>query len=196
MSAEVEGIFRKAGALLEGHFLLTSGLHSPAYWEKFRLLERPDLTVKLCRLISRHFKDKGVQAVAGPTVGGIIIAFEVARQLGVRSIYAEREDTALPGRVFRRGFTLAEGERVLVVDDVLTTGGSLREVIDAVSRLGGEVIGAAVLVDRSGKELDLSVPLFSCHRASLATYAPEKCPLCASGVPLVKPGSGATPRGK
>lgn len=199
MSAEVEGIFRKAGALLEGHFLLTSGLHSPAYWEKFRLLEHPDLTVKLCRLISRHFKDSGVQAVAGPTVGGIIIAFEVARQLGVRSLYAEREDTALPGkgtaRVFRRGFTLAAGERVLVVDDVLTTGGSLREVIDAVTRLGGEVIGVAVLVDRSGKEPDLGVPLFSCHLASLATYAPEKCPLCASGVPLVKPGSGVPPRG-
>lgn len=192
MSAEVERIFRQAGALLEGHFLLTSGLHSPAYWEKFRILEQPALTVKLCQLISRHFKDKGIQTVAGPTVGGIIIAFEVARQLGVRSIYAEREGGA---RVFRRGFTLATGERILVVDDVLTTGGSLREVIAAVTRLGGEVVGAAVLVDRSEEELDLGVPFFRCHRASLPTYTPEKCPLCASGVPLIKPGSGATPRG-
>lgn len=190
MATEVERLFQEAGALLEGHFLLTSGLHSPGYLEKFKVLERPQLTQTLCGIIAEHFRDSGIEAVAGPTVGGVLLAFEVARQLGVRALYAERE--TLPdgqeGRAFRRS-TLWPGERVLVVDDVLTTGGSLRDVLGAVRRAQGEIVGAAVLVDRSAGGIDLGVPLFCCHRLSIPTYSPEGCPLCAQGLPLVKPGS-------
>jgi orotate phosphoribosyltransferase len=125
-TSDAERIFREAGAVIEGHFLLTSGLHSPVYWEKFRVLEQPRYTERLCRMIAKHFHDQNVQLVAGPTTGGVIISYEVARQLGLRSIFAEREGTT---RVFRRGFEITPGERVLVVDDILTTGGSIREVI-------------------------------------------------------------------
>jgi len=187
MVAEAEEVFRKTGALLEGHFLLTSGLHSPVYWEKFRVLQYPEHTERLCRLIADAFRDRDVQLVAGPTTGGVVLAYEVARQLGVRSIYAEREGGA---RIFRRGFTIAAGEKTLVVDDVLTTGGSVKEVADLVKRSGGEMVGIGVLVDRSQGAVDLGVPLFSCHRTTAPSYRPEDCPLCAMGVPVVEPGRG------
>lgn len=187
MSDEVMEIFRAAGAILEGHFLLSSGLHSPVYWEKFRVLQHPHYTERLCSLIANHFRGKGVEVVAGPTTGGIIISFEVARQLGVRSVFAEREGGK---RVFRRGFTIKDGEKVLVVDDVLTTGTSVSEVIEAVRGLGGEVIGIAVLVDRSEQEKDFGAPLFSCVKAVTPTYHPSDCPLCAAGIPVVRLGSG------
>ena len=182
----VEKIFLKSGALLRGHFLLTSGRHSPVYWEKFQVMQFPRLTEQLCRMIAEHYREQDVQIVAGPTTGGIILAHEVGRQLGVRSLYAEKEGEE---RVFRRGFNIGHGERVLVVDDILTTGGSIREVISAVTRRDGRVIGIGVLVDRSGPEPDFGVPLFSCHRAVTKTYRPEECPLCADNIPLVKPGS-------
>lgn len=186
MSDEVLGIFRTAGAVKEGHFLLASGLHSPVYWEKFRVLQHPHLTERLCRFIVQHFTGQHINAVAGPTTGGIILAFETARQLGVRGIFAEKAGEA---RVFRRDFDIAAGERVLVVDDILTTGSSVRETIAAVSRKGGIVIGVAVLVDRSGGDLDFNLPLFSCLHAPTTAYPPEECPLCAANVPLVKPGA-------
>jgi len=186
MTSKAEEILQKSGALLKGHFLLTSGLHSPAYWEKFRVLQFPDLTEQLCRMIADHFRHEKVQVVAGPTTGGIILAFEVARQLGVRGIFAEKEDEE---RSFRRGFTVEAGERVLIVDDILTTGSSIREVIHAVQKLNGNIIGIGVLVDRSGPAPEFGYPLFSCHRAATVTYRPEECPLCAARVPLVKPGS-------
>ncbi len=188
MSDEVMAIFKAAGAILEGHFLLTSGLHSPVYWEKFRVLQYPYYTERLCRVIADHFRGKGVQVVAGPTTGGIIISFEVARQLGVRSIFAEKEGGK---RVFRRGFTIERGEKVLVVDDVLTTGGSITEVLEAVTRAGGDIIGIAVLVDRSEQEKEFGVPLFSCLKAVTPTYKPADCPLCAAGIPLVRLGGEA-----
>ena len=186
MSREVEGIFREAGAILEGHFELASGLHSATYWEKFRVLSYPHYTERLCKLITQRFEGAGVEVVAGPTLGGMIIAFEVARQLGLRSIYAEREGQ---GRDFRRGFSINPGERVLVVDDVLTTGTSILEVIKAVKRHGGEIAGVGVLVDRSQGRVDLGIPFFSCHQVSIPTYTPEDCPLCAQGVPLTRLGS-------
>lgn len=186
MSPEVEDIFREAGAILEGHFELASGLHSATYWEKFRVLSYPHHTERLCKLIAQHFQGAGIKVVAGPALGGMIIAFEVARQLGVRSIYAEREGQ---GRDFRRGLFIKPGERVLVVDDVLTTGTSVFEVIKAAKRYGGEIAGVGVLVDRSQGRVDLGFPFFSCHQISIATYAPEECPLCAQGIPLTKPGS-------
>lgn len=190
MAGKTEDIFQKAGALLKGHFLLTSGLHSPAYWEKFRILQFPGYTEQLCRMIADHFRRENVQVVAGPTTGGIILAFEVARQLGVRGIFAEKEDEE---RSFRRGFSIDPGERVLIVDDILTTGNSIHEVIAAVNKLDGSIVGIGVLVDRSGQAPDFGFPLFSCHRAATVTYRPEECPLCAAGVPLVKPGSSQPP---
>ncbi len=192
MTDNVEEIFQKAGALLKGHFLLASGLHSPVYWEKFQVLQFPNYTEPLCRMIANHFRKQGIQVVAGPTTGGIILAFEVAKQLGVRGIFAEKEGDE---RAFRRGFNINPGERVLIVDDILTTGSSIREIMAAVSKLGGKIIGIGVLVDRSEQKLDFGVPLFSCHRAATTTYKPEDCPLCAAKIPLVKPGSSQPPSG-
>jgi len=186
----VEEIFQKSGAILKGHFLLASGLHSPVYWEKFQVLQFPNYTEQLCHMIATHFLKQGIQVVAGPTTGGIILAFEVARQLGVRGIFAEKEGTS--ERAFRRGFTINPGERVLIADDILTTGNSIREVMAAVNRQGGIVVGIGVLVDRSEQRVDFGVPLFSCHRAITPTYTPQDCPLCAAQIPLVKPGSSQT----
>jgi orotate phosphoribosyltransferase len=179
-------IFEQAGALLKGHFLLTSGLHSPVYWEKFKVLQSPQHTEQLCRMIADHFRDQKIEVVAAPTTGGIILAFETAQQLGVRGIFAEK--TGEKERAFKRGFNIKPDERVLIVDDIMTTGGSIRQTIDAVKKLGGNIIGVGVMVDRSTQEIDFGVPLFSCLRAEAVTYSPEDCPLCKEGIPLVKPG--------
>jgi len=184
--SSAEEILQKSGAILKGHFLLASGLHSPIYWEKFRVLQFPSYTEQLCRMIVTYFLKQGIQVVAGPTTGGIILAFEVARQLGVRGIFAEKEgDTE---RAFRRGFSINSGERVLIVDDILTTGSSIQEVMAAVNKQGGIVIGIGVLVDRSEQRIDFGVPLFSCYRATTLTYTPQDCHLCAAQIPLVKAG--------
>jgi len=188
MMSDVEDIFVKAGAVLKGHFLLASGLHSPVYWEKFRVLQFPTCTEQLCGMIADYFREEGIQMVAGPTTGGVILASEVARQLGTRAIYAER--TEPEGRTFRRGQSMIPEERVLVVDDVITAGGSVRDVIDAVSVLDGKVVGIGVLVDRTRQPIDFGVPLYSCLRTVAETYTPENCPQCAAGEPLVKPGGG------
>jgi orotate phosphoribosyltransferase len=184
---EVEEIFQKSGAILKGHFLLASGLHSSIYWEKFQVLQYPNYTEQLCHKISTHFQMQGIQVVAGPTTGGIILAFEVARQLGVRSIFAEKESGG--ERAFKRGFSISPGEKVLIVDDILTTGNSIREVMAAVTKQEGLVIGIGVLVDRSEQRLEFGVPLFSCYRSVTPTYTPEDCPLCTAQVPLTKRGT-------
>jgi orotate phosphoribosyltransferase len=188
----VEQIFQKSRAILNGHFLLASGLHSPVYWEKFQVLQYPNYTESLCRMIATHFQKQGVQVVAGPTTGGIILAYEVARQLGVRGIFAEKEGDI---RAFRRGFSINSGERVLIVDDILTTGSSIVEVMAAVTGQGGIVIGIGVLVDRSEQGIEFGVPLFSCLRSVTPAYAPSDCPLCTARIPLVKPGSSQNPPG-
>ncbi|HEX76393.1 MAG TPA: orotate phosphoribosyltransferase [Dehalococcoidia bacterium] len=185
MSKQVMKIFQDAGAMLEGHFLLTSGLHSPVYWEKFCVLQYPHYTEQLCRLIVEHFKEYKIQVVAGPTTGGIILAFEVARQLGIKGIFAEKEGKE---RVFRRGFTINAGDHVLIVDDILTTGSSITEVMQAVTKLGGIVIGVGVLVNRAEQNVEFGVPFFSCLQVATPTYAPEECPLCAAGISLARPG--------
>jgi orotate phosphoribosyltransferase len=177
-----ERLLREAGAMLEGHFQLSSGRHSGLYVEKFRLLERPPQTEALCRMIADWARDLAPGVVAGPTTGGIIISYEVARHLGLLSIFAERDEAG--GRSFGRGFTVSPRERVLVVDDVLTTGGAIRDVIDAVRRAGGEPVGVAVLIDRSGGKVDLGVPLFACLPLDLPTYEAGACPLCDQGLPL------------
>jgi len=185
--SDVEDLFVKAGAVLKGHFLLTSGLHSPVYWEKFQVMQFPAYTEQLCGMIASNFRDYDIELVAGPTTGGIILAHEVARQLGKRAIYAEKDGNG--GRAFRRGFTINRGEKVLIVDDILSTGGSIRDVIEAVTTRGGEVIGIGVLINRSEEGIDFGVPLYSCHRTVVQTYAADICPQCATGEPLVKPGS-------
>ena len=187
MNNNIAEIFEKSGAILKGHFLLASGLHSPVYWEKFQVLQFPNYTEQLCRMITTHFLKYRTQVVAGPTTGGIILAFEVARQLGIRGIFAEKKDAT--GRAFRRGFSINPGERILIVDDILTTGNSIREVITAVTNQAGTVVGVGVLVDRSEQKLDFGVPLFSCHRTITPTFTPEDCPLCTAQIPLVKPGN-------
>ena len=185
MSEEVLEMFKAAGAIKEGHFLLASGLHSPVYWEKFRILQYPHYTERLCRLIARHFEDPSIETVAGPTTGGVVVAYETASQFGVRSVFAEKDGQT---RAFRRDFDISPGERVLVVDDILTTGGSVRETVKAVERLGGVVVGIGVLVDRSEGNISFNAPLFSCLRAPTTAYPPGDCPLCAAGVPLVRAG--------
>jgi orotate phosphoribosyltransferase len=178
---QAERLFRDSGAMLDGHFQLASGRHSSIYVEKFRLLEQPVQTEKLCRIIADWARPLAPQLVAGPTTGGIIISYEVARLLGVRGIFAE---SANGRREFARGFTIAPGERVLVVDDVLTTGGSVRDVLDAVRALGGEIAGVAVLIDRTGGKAEFDAPFFACLTLDLKSYEPAECPLCVDKVPL------------
>jgi orotate phosphoribosyltransferase len=163
-----EALFRNSGAVLDGHFLLTSGLHSPVYWEKFRILENPAYTQQLCAMIAEHFKNKGVDVVAGPTTGGIILAYEVARQMGLRCIFAEKEEGGKRG--FHRGFVLNPGEQVLVVDDILTTGKSVKEVLEALHERGASVVGVGVLVDRSEHDLKFGYPLYSCLRSVMPAF--------------------------
>ncbi len=182
-------VLRDAGALKDGHFLLASGRHSGQYVEKFDLLRRPRATETACRGFADRFRDEAVDVVVGPTTGGILLAFEVARQLDVLSAYAERRSDGEAGREIRRDTTFAPGSRVLVVDDILTTGGSIRETLAALEHHLVNVIGVGVLVDRSGGNVDFGVPLVPLVSLDIETWQPETCPLCATGVPLVKPGT-------
>ena len=192
-STVVEDIFSRAGAYLQGHFLLSSGKHSPFYLEKFQVLQWPQETERLCQSIAESARALGVQTVAGPTTGGIILAHEVARQLGVRAVYAERTGDGR-GREFRRGFRLNPGERVLVVDDIMSTGGSVQETIDAVRANGAEVVGVGVVVDRSAGQARFDgLPLIALWDVAIPAYSPNECPQCAQGVELVKPGTTPSP---
>lgn len=193
-SADVERIFRESGALREGHFLLSSGKHSAMYLEKFWVLQWPAKTEQLCAGIVDRVRRADITTVAGPTTGGIILAHEVARQLAVRAVYAERDERGA-GRVFRRGFQIARDERVLVVDDIMTTGGSVQETIEAVRSSGGMAVAAAVVVDRSGGGAAIGVPLHALWSLDIPTYEPQACPLCDRGVALVKPGTTPAPAG-
>ncbi len=168
--------------MLEGHFQLASGRHARIYIEKFRILQWPDLTGELCAGIAERFAGESPNVVAGPTTGGVILAFEVARRLGLRAIIAERREEG--GREFRRGFELGPGDRALVVDDVLTTGGSVRDTVEAVRARGAEVAGVGVLVNR-GAAPDFGAPLHACLTVEVASWLAETCVLCRKGVPLV-----------
>ena len=182
---------RASGALKEGHFVLSSGRHSDQYIEKFNLLRQPNATSDACRLIADRFRDLEIDVVAGPTTGGVILAFEVARQLGVAAAYAERSTNGESTREFRRGTTFSTGSRVLIVDDILTTGGSLRETLDALAAHPVDVAGVAILVDRSGGEADVPVPYMALATMKIETWDAAECPLCARGEPVVKPGTTA-----
>ena len=209
VAARTEELFRRSGALREGHFQLKSGRHGDAYVEKFAVLADPAATSELCGFWAAAHRDEDgsprIDLVAGPTTGGVILAFETGRQLGVRAIFAEevRDAGGATRREFRRGFTIAKGERVLLVDDILTTGGSLLAMIPAVEAMGGEIVECAVLVDRSGGRPTLTSPttarvysLRSLWQLDLPTFEPgaESCPQCAAGLPVYAPGStGAGP---
>ena len=209
ISRRTEALFRSSGALRDGHFLLKSGRHSATYLEKFAVLSDPAATSELCSFWAARYRDANgdpsVDLVAGPTTGGVILAFETGRLLGTRAIFAEEVTLADGGtrREFRRGFRIAPGERVLLVDDIVTTGGSLLAMLPAVESMGGEIIECAVLVDRSGGMATLTspasgrvYPLRALWTMDLLTYdaGADACPRCADGTPLHAPGStGAGP---
>jgi len=204
IAARTEQLFKDSGALKEGHFLLKSGRHSERYLEKFLVLQDTAATSELCGFWAEQYRNPDgtpmVDLVAGPTTGGVVLAFETARQLGLRSIFAEevKDADGNTRREFRRGFSIAPGERVLLVDDILTTGGSLLAMLPAVESFGGEIVGCAVMADRSGGLAALespatrrSYPLSALWQLQLPTYepGPETCPACKAGVPLHAPGS-------
>jgi orotate phosphoribosyltransferase len=189
-------LYRRSGALLEGHFRLTSGLHSPGYLQCALVLQYPQHAEALGRAIADRVRDLRATVVLSPALGGVVIGHEVARALGVRAMFAERQDGVL---TLRRGFIIGEQDRVLVVEDVLTTGGSTRETMLVAKAAGGQVVGAAAIVDRSpstgsgpvrdARGTDLGVPFVTLLAIDLPTYEPDMCPLCAQGLPVVKPGS-------
>jgi orotate phosphoribosyltransferase len=183
---ELLDLFRRSGALLEGHFRLSSGLHSPGYLQSALVLQHPADADALGHAIADRTRDLRATVVLSPALGGVIIGQEVGRALGIRAIFAERQDGAL---MLRRGFMLADNDRVLVIEDVLTTGGSTRETIQVARAAGAQVVGAASIVDRSGGTVRFDVPLVSLLDISLPTYEPRVCPLCAQGIAIVKPGS-------
>jgi len=186
VSGDILKEFEKAGATLSGHFELSSGRHSDRYLQCALLLQDPKLSEKLCKILADRFRGKGVTLVIGPAVGGVLISYEVARQLGIRSLFAEREEGVLK---LRRNFEIRKGEKVLVVEDVVTTGGSTQELMALVRSRGGEVIGVGSFVDRSGGAVHYEVPFESLVTLKVESFAKEECPLCQKGLPFTKPGS-------
>ncbi|HTK29450.1 MAG TPA: orotate phosphoribosyltransferase [Vicinamibacterales bacterium] len=183
---ELLDLFRKSGALLEGHFRLTSGLHSAGYLQCALVLQHPRDAEALGAAIAERTRSLRPTVVLSPALGGVVIGQEVGRALGIRAIFAERQDGAL---TLRRGFMIGENDRVLVVEDVLTTGGSTRETMQVAAAAGGHVVGAAAIVDRSGGAAHFDVPFHALLEIALPTCEPDRCPLCAQGLPVVKPGS-------
>ncbi|OGV34028.1 MAG: orotate phosphoribosyltransferase [Lentisphaerae bacterium GWF2_45_14] len=183
---EVVKIFQKAGALLDGHFILRSGLHSSRFFQAALILQYPDIAEKLCAELAENFKGMGVQTVISPAVGGLIVGQEVARALGVKAIFADKENDQL---VLKRGFTISKGEKILVAEDVITRGGRILQAIELARSFGADVVGVAVIADRSSGNASIDVPLKSIIELELPTYQPDACPLCKQGIRLVKPGS-------
>jgi orotate phosphoribosyltransferase len=187
-AAAVLDRFRKAGALLEGHFRLSSGLHSEKYLQSALVLQYPEFASELGLAIADRTRHLQPTVVLSPALGGIVIGQEVGRAIGARAIFAERQDGRL---TLRRGFSLSASDRVLVVEDVITTGGSTRETVDVATACGASVLGAAAIIDRGTDPSRLDIPLFALVTLEVPTYQPESCPRCAEGVPVVKPGSRA-----
>lgn len=184
----------ETGAIRSGHFLYASGKHGDTYLEKFNLLRSPEATVNACQFFADRFRDEKIDVVVGPTTGGVILAFETARQLGVAAAYAERASDGASGREIRRGTTFEPGSRVLVVDDILTTGGSIRETLAALDGHPVEVVAVGVLVDRSaGATTFGDVPLVAIASQKFDAWDADACPLCEQGIPLEKPGTTAKP---
>jgi len=179
-------LFKDTNALLKGHFLLSSGLHSAQYLQCALVLQHPEYAQKLGTLIAENFKGKGINCVAGPALGGIVIAHEVASALGVRCVFGERENGSM---TLRRGFVLGKNDKVLVVEDVITTGGSIKELIKVVKGSGASVVGVGAVVDRSSQRIDFGCSANALVKLDVKTYKPEECPLCKEGSAPVKPGS-------
>lgn len=184
--SQVLDLFRESHALLEGHFRLSSGLHSGAYLQCALVLQHPRHAEALGRALAAHAARADVTAVLSPALGGVIIGHEVARALNVRAIFAERLESAL---TLRRGFSLSSADRVFIIEDVVTTGGSTRETMAVAREQGANVVGAGAIIDRSGGKSTLDVPFHALATLTVETYEPERCPLCAAGKPIVKPGS-------
>ena len=183
---EIIEMLREAEVLLEGHFLLTSGSHSDKYMQCAKIFQNSKYSVPLCGELVEKYKIDNIEVVIGPAIGAIQMAYEVGKQLGVKNIFAEREDGKM---TLRRGFTIEKGQRVLVVEDVVTTGGSVREVIELVEQCGGVVAGVGSIVDRTGGKIDFGVPYKSAFSMDITSYEADECPICKTGAPLVKPGS-------
>ncbi|MBI5198987.1 MAG: orotate phosphoribosyltransferase [Nitrospirae bacterium] len=183
---EVLDIFKQCGAFLTGHFKLSSGLHSPQYLQAALVLQYPEYAGKLCSELAEYFKESEIDLVAAPALGGIIVAHEVARALGVRSIFAERQEGKLR---LRRGFSINKSERVIVVEDVVTTGGSIRETMDVIKDSGGIIKGVGAIIDRSEGKVNLGFPLISLLSLTIPIYEPKSCPLCKERSIAIKPGS-------
>ncbi|MEJ2637277.1 MAG: orotate phosphoribosyltransferase [Calditrichia bacterium] len=180
-------IFEETGALQNGHFLLTSGLHSPQYFQCAMVMQYPRYLEEFCREIVDFFQEEeDIDVVIAPAVGGIVVAQEIGRLLGTRSVFAERENGKMK---LRRGFVIAPREKVLICEDVITTGGSVQEVIDLVEDAGGFPVGVGVIVDRSDGKVKFDIPMFASVQVKAITYEADKCPLCSQNIPLVKPGS-------
>ena len=183
---EAKELLTETNAIMEGHFLLTSGLHSPCYVEKFNVLQHPAYTQRLCEALAEFFRDERIETVVGPMTGGILLAHETGKALGTRAIFTERVDGKM---AFRRGFSLRKGERVLIVEDIVTTGGSIREVIDAVRAEGAVPVAIGMLVDRSGGRVSFEgVPYRALLHMDIETYEPGEGPLCAKGIPMTQRG--------
>jgi orotate phosphoribosyltransferase len=178
--------FKQTNALLDGHFLLSSGLHSPNYLQCALALEHPSDAARFGTAIAEKFRDMEIETVASPAIGGLVIGFAAAQALGVRFIWTERQNGEM---TVRRGFRLREGERILVVEDVITTGGSTRECIAALEANGGQVVAAASIIDRSGGAADVGVPRIALVEMNVPAYAVDECPMCAAGSEAYKPGS-------
>ena len=178
--------FKRTGALLEGHFVLTSGLHSTNYLQSALVLQYPAEAEALAHALADQLRRQRIETVAAPAIGGIVIGYEVARALGAKSIWTEREQGQM---ALRRGFSVRPGETVLVVEDVITTGGSTRETIQVLRAEGARVVAAASIIDRSGGRADVGVPRIALATLDVPTFAPSACPACARGEPAIKPGS-------
>jgi orotate phosphoribosyltransferase len=185
-SDEVIDRFRQTGALFEGHFQLSSGLHSSVYLQCAIALQSTRVAIEFGAAIADRFRDREIETVASPAIGGLVIGYEVARQLGVRFVWTERENGIM---TLRRGFALRAGERILVVEDVITTGGSTRDTIDALRAYGGDVIAAASIIDRSGGQADVGVPRVSLATLDVVAVSEDECDACKRGEPVTKPGS-------
>ena len=189
---EIIGILKECEAFLEGHFLLSSGLHSGGYCQCAKLLRFPDKAEKVLSAVVEQVRALGVTKVCGPAMGGVIVSYELARQLGTESIFTERKDGVMQ---LRRGFCVGEGDRVLISEDVVTTGKSTLETIEALTSLGASVIGVACIADRSRGQSALTIPIYSAVKLDFPTYEADACPLCKAGLALVKPGSRAELKG-
>ncbi|MEG0783960.1 MAG: orotate phosphoribosyltransferase [Christensenella sp.] len=183
---EIISVFKEKEVMLEGHFLLTSGRHSDKYMQCAKLFQYPDVSEKICAQLAEQFSDIEINLVVGPAIGGIIMAYEMSRQLGVKNIFAERENGKM---TLRRGFGVPKGAKILVTEDVVTTGGSVKEVMTLLREMGAEVVGVGSVVDRSAGNVDFGVPFRAVLSMEVKSYEADKCPICKTDSPLIKPGS-------